>query len=259
MKNFTRRNWLVTTSVAGAGLLTLPQWLTAAESPGDMVLIPSGPFQMGTDPELAAKLAAQYRCHVSWLGGETLPQPRSLPAFKIDRYPVTNQQYAFYCAATGAKSPGHWQGAKPPGHLLDHPVVYVSRADARAYAKWIGKRLPTEAEWEKAARGTDGRLYPWGNVFDAECCHWDRDPARPTAGTAPVTAHPRGASPYGVQDLIGNVAEWCEDGPGADAAFTKGGCWLTATPLNLRAAARGMSGNDRNQLPYIGFRCAQEA
>lgn len=259
MKTLTRRNWLRTTSIAGAGLLTLPRWLAAAESSGDMVLIPSGPFQMGTDAAQATKLAAQYHCHVSWLGGEVPPRLLTLPAFKIDRYPVTNQQYAHFCVATGTKIPGHWQGGKPPGHLLNHPVVYVSRANARAYAKWLGKRLPTEAEWEKAARSTDGRLYPWGNDFNPKACQWDCDPLLPPSGTAPVAAHPQGASPYGVEDLVGNVAEWCEDGPGADAAFTKGGCWLTASPLNLRVAARGMSGNDRNQLPYIGFRCAQEA
>jgi formylglycine-generating enzyme required for sulfatase activity len=259
MKTLTRRNWLLTTSVIGAGMFTLPQWLTAAESPGEMVLIPAGTFSMGTSSEQAAILAGQYDCHVSWLSGEVPPRTLTLAAFKIDRYPVTNQQYARFCAATGAKVPGHWLGGKPPGHLLEHPVVYVCRAEARAYAKWIGKRLPTEAEWEKAARGTDGRLYPWGNQFEPQACQWDRDAALLPSGTAPVTAHPRGASPYGVQDMVGNVLEWCEDGPGADTAFVKGGCWLTATPLNLRVATRGMSGNDRNQLPYIGFRCAQEA
>ncbi len=259
MKTLTRRNWLVTTSIAGAGLLAAPRWLSAGVFPDDMVLIPSGSFQMGTDAEQAAKLAAQYHCHISWLGGEVPSQPRNLAAFKMDRYPVTNRQYARFCAATSAPTPGHWQGPKPPEHMLDHPVVYVSRADARAYAKWFGKRLPTEAEWEKAARGTEGRLYPWGNDFTPKACQWDNDPSQPPSGTAPVTAHPLGASPYGVQDMVGNAAEWCEDSPGKDTAFTKGGCWLTATPLNLRAAARGMSGNSRNQLAYIGFRCAQEA
>lgn len=144
-----------------------------------------------------------------------------------------------------------------PEHL-DHPARYVTRADANAFARWAGKRLPTAAEWEKAARGEDGRLYPWGDQFVAEACQHDRGGGRPPGGPVSVKAHPRGASPYGVLDLIGNVAEYCADGPDSDTAYIKGGCWLTSASLNLRCASVGMSGAENNALDYLGFRCAKD-
>jgi formylglycine-generating enzyme required for sulfatase activity len=252
-----RREWLRTT---GLGLVAcgVAAGSGAVEEDDGMVVIPAGPFFMGTRPEQAEALARQYGHHVSWLSGEVPGRTIRLPVFAIGRYPVTNRQFAEFCRATGHPARAHWGGPQPPAHLLDHPVICVDQSDAWAYARWAGKRLPTEAEWEKAARGPDGRLYPWGEEFDPAACQWNRDHAGPGPGTAPVTAHPSGASPYGVMDLCGNAAEWCGDGPAPFAAYIKGGCWLTESPLNLRPAARNMSGWSNNPLDYYGFRCARE-
>jgi iron(II)-dependent oxidoreductase len=230
-----------------------------ATADAETVVIPAGPFPYGTSAAEGARLAARYHHEPSWLSGEFPRREVTLPAYRMDRYPVTNHRYAKFVKATGHRAPSDWGGSIPPGAILDHPVRYVSIEDARAFARWAGQRLPTGVEWEKAARGTDGRHYPWGHRFDPEACHHDRGGATPPTGPVAADAHPGGASPYGVMDMVGNVAEWCEDGPAPGAAYTRGGCWLTASPLNLRCAALGMSGAENNMLDYIGFRCAGEA
>lgn len=256
---WSRRQWLRAAGAASLALTSLRRGESESQDGSEMVLIPAGPFLMGTPPQQIEELARRYGVHPDWLGGEAPQRQIELPAFYIDRYPVTNRQYAAFVQATGQAPPPHWGGQQPPAELLDHPVVYVNRADAQAYCRWAGKRLPTEAEWEKAARGTDGRLFPWGDEFDPRHCHFDPGGPHPPTGTAPVTAHPDGASPFGVRDMAGNVLEWCDDGPGPGAAFLKGGCWLTTSPLHLRCAAHGQSGFDNNRLDYIGFRCVREA
>ncbi|MCB8944936.1 MAG: formylglycine-generating enzyme family protein [Ardenticatenaceae bacterium] len=164
----------------------------------NMLLIPAGPFLMGSQP------------------GENIPsyeQPQhevDLPAYYLCQYPVTNAQYAEFIKATKHPKPEKvgWFGLKPPAKKMDHPVVGVSWNDAQAYCKWLSEqtgrpyRLPTEAEWEKAARGTDGRLYPWGNEWEASRCNSEG------SETTAVTAHPTGASPYGCLDMAGNASEW---------------------------------------------------
>ena len=260
MRSFSRRQWMI---AAGAGLAAASTPIASGQSKDasadEMILVPAGPFLMGTTEAQARDLAKQYGHHVSWLSGEVPQHTRKLPAFLIDKYPVTNRQFSAFCKATGFPPRRHWGGPEPLDAIAEHPVVMVDKAAAEAYAKWAGKRLPIEAEWEKAARGADGRLYPWGNEFDPAACQWDPGGDPNTLGTAPVNAHPKGASPYDVMDMVGNAAEWCADSPGPGASFIKGGCWLTASPLNLRAAARNMSGFANNSSMFYGFRCAKEA
>ena len=258
LTTYSRRDWLAVSALAGAGLMTLR--LHAAESGDDceMIRIPGGAFLMGTTPEQAAELARQFGHHPSWLAGEVPQRSIELPAFLMDKYPVTNRRYAAFVKATGARAPFDWINGSPAVAQLELPVRFVGRKDARAFSQWAGKRLPTSAEWEKAARGTDGRLYPWGNEFNPTVCQHDLGGVTPPTGPAPVTAHLANASPYGVMDMVGNIAEFCGDDPGAGAAYIRGGCWLTASPLNLRCAAVGISGSENNALDHLGFRCAKD-
>lgn len=159
-----------------------------------MAIIPAGTYIMGTNQE-----RADVQDH---------PQHAvKLHSYKIDKYPVTNAQYAKFVAATGHRPPIDWKDGKIPQGELLRPVTMVDWYDAVAYSKWAGKRLPTEAEFEAAGRGTDGRVWPWGNIMD---------PARlntyyNSGSATDVNAYPNGASPSGVMDLAGNVDEWTAD------------------------------------------------
>jgi formylglycine-generating enzyme required for sulfatase activity len=129
----------------------------------------------------------------------------------MDRYPVTNRDFHAFIKATGYSPPNpanflkHWSHGTYPDSLADHPVVWVSLEDARAYAGWKGKRLPSEIEWQYAAQGTDGRKWPWGDSFDPSACN------DATGHTTPVHNHPSGKSPFGVEDMTGNVWQLCSD------------------------------------------------
>lgn len=190
-QNEERKNQSAGYTVAETdALLTKEQW----QELDSTVLIPAGKFLMGSDLKNAD--AASHPQHAV-----------NLKAYRIDKYLVTNAQYARFIAATGHRPPSDWKNGKLQQGILLHPVTLVNWYDASAYAKWAGKRLPTEAEWEKAARGTDGRRWPWGNIMD---------PARlntyyNVGSASNVTAYANGVSPYGVFDLAGNVDEWVED------------------------------------------------
>jgi len=147
-----------------------------------------------------------------------------LSGFWIDKAPVTNAEYARFVAETGHTPPEHWQGKIPPKEIADHPVTYVTWHDAIVYAEWAGGRLPTEQEWEKAARGTDGRKYPWGEWAEGRCNSEEAG----IRGTTPVGQYsPQGDSPYGCVDMAGNVWEWTtsSDPPGSRLRVLRGGAF----------------------------------
>lgn len=223
-----------------------------------MVEIPPGPFIRGTN-----------------VGGFDEQPPREifLDAFQIDRYEVTNYQYGQFVAATGHRKAGPpSRYAKNVGKMSgpNQPVVYVSWEDARDYCRWKGRRLPTEAEWEKAMRGPDGRLWPWGNMERPDGANW----ARVNDGhdvTAPVGTFAGDFSPYGVRDGAGNVMEWVEDWyaedyyrqspdrnpPSPDYGVyrvLRGGSY-TSTGGDIRITSRSKMVPDFRD-ETIGFRCA---
>jgi len=174
---------------------------------------------------------------------------RELPEFWIDRTPVTNAEYARFVAATGHTPPQHWKGPIPPGAIADHPVAYVSWHDARAYAQWAGKRLPAEEEWEKAARGADGREYPWGDWEESRCNSKEAD----IGTTTPVGRYsPGGDSPHGGADMAGNVWEWTASAED-EARVLRGGSWGSARGA-ARCACR-FAADPGLKDARVGFRC----
>jgi formylglycine-generating enzyme required for sulfatase activity len=273
-----------------------------AQNPGSegglpMVLVPAGPFEMGSRPEKV------------WDHDEAPIHSVSLDDFYIDAAEVTNAQFAAFLNEMGNQTErqatwldagdgdvrihqveGKWAADAGYGN---HPVVEVTWYGARAFCEWAGKRLPSEAEWEKAARGVEDYTYPWGNEFDSRLVNGDDEiledpytlPCTPTCcdgydGTAPVGSFPGGASPYGVLDLAGNVWEWVydaydsnyygqspasnpiSDNPAGDAAWVprvyRGGSWNDLNADSLCAFQR--ASDLPNVSTYnIGFRCAVDS
>ena len=184
---------------------------------------------------------------------------------------VTDNQFKEFLEATGFKPEWpknflkHWKNGKYPVGKGDHPVVWVSLKDAKAYAEWAGKRLPTEQEWQKAAQGDDGRDWPWGNIYDPLKANMDSD------DTKPVGSYPEGASPYGCLDMTGNVWEWTHslqaDGyhyfcwiRGGSYFFAKGSRWyMQGGPItNYQRAKYWLMTPALNRSSSIGFRCVKD-
>ncbi len=247
------RRWLVAVVLCGACSASVagPQPDPAARD-GDMVAVPAGWFVMGSEADRLNEAPA----HPVWID-----------AFDVDRHEVTVAQYGRFVGATGWRLPGNWDSV-PPRLGGELPVTHVSWRDATAYCAWLGKRLPTEAEWEKAARGTDGRRYPWGEAWDP-----GRAAADLAAGPLSVGSHPTGASPYGALDMAGNVHEWVADfydpayyagspsrnplGPDNQRNHVlRGGSWASP-PEWVTTTFRDSSHSDTGDARF-GFRCASD-
>ncbi len=202
----------------------------------EMILIPTGVFLYGEKNE---------RLHLS--------------KFWQSKTPVTNIEYARFVADTDYATPKHWYGSKIPSQdIADHPVVYVSWGDAKAYVEWAGCRLPTEQEWEKAARGINGRIYPWGNDWKPNHCNSDEA----SIGTTSPVGHfsPRGDSPFGCVDMSGNVWEWTASlrQRGRNSRVLRGGAFTLSSYLqDTRTTYRGI--NDPSIKDYnLGFRIVED-
>lgn len=241
---------------------------TLDKSPNEMVLVPAGHFWMGCNEEI-----------------DTSCQPEEYPyrkvfleSYYIDRREVTVSAYRACVQAERCQKPPALEGCNFP--RLDrgnHPINCVNSYEAKEYCAFVGKTLPSEEQWEKAARGTDGRLFPWGNVFQAAFVnHQEGGEIDGYPDTAPVGSFPRGASPYGALDMAGNCWEWTSSlftpdpqshkpitdgsiepyhtqGP---SVISKGGAWNTDHAWPLRASGRTWDRPARNT-PTHGFRCVK--
>jgi serine/threonine-protein kinase len=221
-----------------------------------MVLVPAGPFEMGSE------------------NGESDEKPVhtvTLNDFYIDQFEVTNAQYAACVEGDVCDPPAKTNSATRDSYYGnaeydDYPVIHVDWEQAKTYCEWRGGRLPTEAEWEKAARGTDGLTYPWGEQISCDRANYGSC----VGDTTPVGTYPTGVSPYDVYDMIGNTAEWVQsryrpypyqvdDGRenfgGTNVRVLRGGSWYI-NDFVVRASNRSVKKPD-NQNFNIGFRCAR--
>ena len=262
----------------------------------ELVFVPEGDFTLGTSQE---EIAAWTKSHLKDLPAyfaNQQPQCKvKLNGFWLGRTEVTHVQYAKFLQATGYPAPPVWEGGAIPAGLENKPVVMITWDDARSYCDWAGGRLPREIEWEKAARGTDGRTFPWGNDWDKSRCanfslitgkdfadesqsmvammQWmnQHDPQK--EGLKEAGSYPQGASPYGCLDMVGNVSEWCVDwyAPTIYRSYAKGDltpisagkervvrseCYFGGVPNRFRCATR-ISMIPTEPSATLGFRVAR--
>ncbi len=225
-------------------------------TPENMAFIPKGEFIMGSNDR--------------W-DDESPEFITETKAFYIDLFEITNQDYKKYVDATNSEPPYHWAKGQIPKGKEKHPVIYVNWFDATNYCNWSGKRLPTEEEWEKAARGENGLIYPWGNKWSLDRSN---NPYIGSTGTKPIGSYPQGKSPYGLHDMSGNVWEWVDsfylphEGNtiprpeyGKRNRVLKGGSWfdclsygcgLSAPTFNRSFFTPEVKNNS------FGFRCAKD-
>lgn len=229
----------------------------------EMAEIPAGEFQMGRS-KVTKDDSTGMRPQV--LLDDRPVHKVALGAFSIDRYEVTNSKYAAFLKATSRRAPRHWVAGRVPAGMENHPVYNVDWEDASAYCKWEGKRLPTEAEFERVARsGKDGQSYPWGDK-------WEAKNAKFNSQTGPAAVGQFPPNDFGVYDIVGNMAEWTADwydhdyyqaspaenpkGPASgEYKIIRGGAW-SDPPARLTVFFRNWV-RPNQKTPNIGFRCAK--
>jgi eukaryotic-like serine/threonine-protein kinase len=286
---------ILTETLPSTGTLSSTQTLPPTEAPTPdpgstrvrpvdglvMVYVPAGTFSMGQTSDQAMADCRNFfnDCQAGWFTDEQPPHSVFLPAYWLDLTEVTNAAYAKCVEAGTCQPPASYASHTRNSYYgnpqyADYPVINVNWAQAKGYCKWAGGRLPTEAEWEKAAHGTDGRTYPWGNSLPTCSLSNYGDPKSCTGDTSPVESYPSGASAYGLLNMAGNVSEWVNDWYG-DTAYAvlqqsnptgpkigqerilRGGAW-NLNPNFIRTTNRDHQSPD-NQKDYIGFRCSSSA
>jgi formylglycine-generating enzyme required for sulfatase activity len=259
-------------------LLAIASTPPQAETPTGMITIPAGEFlfQVG-GIEIEGFTWAGLDVQFPWedCARRHHRQRMTLASFHIDRHPVTNAAFKRFLDASGYRPAddhnflADWKEGAPRAGWDNKPVTWVSIEDARAYAAWAGKRLPHAWEWQYAAQGTDGRLYPWGNAWDAACVPRVNRGRRLTP-PADVDAHPQGASPFGVEDLVGNVWQWTDEFSDAHtrAAVLRGGSsyqpqtshWYFPQAYRLDQHGKYLlMGPSKDRSGTVGFRCVVDA
>lgn len=234
-----------------------------------MIKIPAGEFVMGSSAEEVKDVKDRYGKRDLYKNHpfeEEIPRHKVfVKSFLIDAHEVTVGEYAHFVHATGHAAPKSWAGGHPDSARGKHPVTFVTYEDAQAYAKWAGKRLPTAEEWEKAARGPDGRVYPWGDSFDPYKAATAESDMHAIAGAmcninsaAQVMIAAGDVSPYGVRDMGGNVREWTATSSQGDPkmAVIKGASWVDLS-VNARAAHREYVPK-AGSAHIVGFRCVKD-
>ncbi|GJL62965.1 MAG: hypothetical protein NPIRA04_16190 [Nitrospirales bacterium] len=250
----------VTTTLLASTLLFAPLGSVFAEDNEHMTLIPRGEFTMGSQEH-----------------GDEKPHQVVLDAYHIDKFEVSNKDYREFLKATGHTAPAYWDD--PRLNKPEQPVVGVNWYDSSKFCEWKGKRLPTEAEWERGAKGPRGSHYPWGHKLTKDKANYGQNVGK----TSPVDSYPQGASDYGLYNMAGNVFEWVSDwydpnyyhvspamnpqGPATGIDFAnqgavkvlKGGSWL-APASSLHTSHRFWNQPENNSYGVgLGFRCAKSA
>jgi formylglycine-generating enzyme required for sulfatase activity len=272
-------------------------WVNAKDGM-EMVYVAPGEFILGTsEAQIDAWLKEHPNDKREWFADEQPQRRVNLPGYWIGRTEVTNAQYLRFVLATSHRPPEHWKDGRVPSGLDGFPVVFVDSEDARAYCEWARGHLPSQLEWEKAARGTDGRIFPWGDHWDGKRCRclesitgigyasaldgatalftWMQSHDTVHDGPAVAGSYRGDRSPFGCMDMAGNVWEWCADwyDPTAyqryaagdltspatgESKVARGGSWEGDAPSAFRCARVAHNSPNERRGVGGGFRCARD-